>query len=219
MKNYDTYIFDLDGTLLDTLTDLFLSVNATMRLIGYAERTREEVRSFVGNGIRLLILRAMNFDETSLQNFESKKDFERAFQFFKDYYAQHLCDNTAPYSGVMDMLKRLKVAGKKIAVVSNKADFATKELCRHYFGGLVDIAVGENETAGIRKKPAPDSVYSVIKEVGGESAVYIGDSEVDIETAKNANLPCISVCWGFKDKEFLESNGASKLVSYPDEIF
>lgn len=218
-ENYDTYVFDLDGTLLNTLEDLTISVNAAMRFAGHKERTKDEVRSFVGNGIRLLMLRALDMKESGTESAAEEEKFQTAFGYFKEHYAKHLSDHTAPYAGVEEMLRRLCAAGKKTAVVSNKADFATKELCRRYFGSLVGVALGENEAAGIRKKPAPDSVFAAIGTLGGKNAVYIGDSEVDIETAKNARLPCISVCWGFKDKDFLAAHGASRIVSDPSEIF
>ncbi|MGN1052285.1 MAG: HAD family hydrolase, partial [Candidatus Scatosoma sp.] len=192
--SYDIYVFDLDGTLLNTLEDLTLSVNAAMRFVGAKERTQEEVRSFVGNGIRLLIERALGTETAD------EKAFSNAFSYFKEYYGAHLCDHTAPYAGITQLLTRLKAAGKKTAVVSNKADFAVRELCRRYFGTLIDVAAGENEAAGIRKKPAPDAIFTAIERLGGGAAVYIGDSEVDIQTAQNAALPCISVCWGFKDE-------------------
>lgn len=211
--NYDIYVFDLDGTLLNTLKDLTLSVNAAMRFVGAQERSQEEVRSFVGNGIRLLIERALGKRAAETETFLT------AFSHFKEYYGAHMCDHTAPYAGVTELLTRLKAAGKKTAVVSNKADFAVRELCRRYFGALIDAAAGENEEAGIRKKPAPDAVFAAIERLGGGTAVYIGDSEVDILTARNAALPCISVCWGFKDEAFLLSHGAERLVHTPDEIF
>lgn len=212
-RNYDIYVFDLDGTLLNTLEDLTLSVNAAMRFVGAKERTQEEVRSFVGNGIRLLIGRALG------EKAADENTFSSAFSYFKKYYGAHLSDHTAPYAGIFELLTRLKAAGKKIAVVSNKADFAVRELCRAYFGALIDAAAGENEAAGIRKKPAPDALFTAIERLGGGTAVYIGDSEVDIQTAQNAALPCISVCWGFKDEAFLLSHGAKRLAHAPDEIF
>ena len=212
-KKYDIYVFDLDGTLLNTLEDLTLSVNAAMRFVGANERKKEEVRSFVGNGIARLIERALG------KRAAEEEIFSKALSYFKEHYAVHMFDHTAAYAGITELLMRLKAAGKKIAVVSNKADFAVQELCRRYFGALIDAAAGENERAGIRKKPAPDAVFTAIDRLGGGTAVYIGDSEVDILTAKNAALPCISVCWGFKDEEFLLSHGATCLVHTPNEIF
>lgn len=218
-EEYDTYVFDLDGTLLDTLDDLTAAVNAAMRRVSFAERSKEEVRGFVGNGIRILVLRAMNLYGKEKLGEAEETAFSSAFSYFKRYYAAHLADRTAPYAGILPLLRRLKAAGKKIAVVSNKADFAVKSLCDRYFAGLTDVAVGENEEKGIKKKPSPDAVLYAIETVGGENAVYIGDSEVDVQTAKNANLPCVSVCWGFKDEAFLRENGAIVLVKDPSEIF
>ena len=212
---YDVYIFDLDGTLLDTLDDLAAAVNFSLRSVGAPERTREEVKAFVGNGMVKLMNRALPDGMK-----EDAEIFERAFASFKDYYMAHCTDYTRVYSGVMPLLERLNAVGKLCAIVSNKGDFAVKELSRRYFGDLIAIAVGENEEAGIRKKPAPDSVFSVLKNLKAEAkrAVYIGDSEVDIETAKNADLPCISVTWGFKSREFLIEHGATVLVDTPEEI-
>lgn len=210
---YQTYIFDLDGTLLDTLDDLTDSVNAALSAYGCSLRSREEVRDFVGNGIRLLMERAVPCGAANAY-------FSEIFDFFKRHYAEHCCDKTQPYPGVVGMLEEIQARGSVSAVVSNKADFAVKELAKRYFDGLIKVAAGENEAAGIRKKPAPDSVFAVLEELGADEkkAVYIGDSEVDIETAANAGLPCISVTWGFKTKEFLLSRGAKNLIGEPKEL-
>ncbi len=209
---YEAVVFDLDGTLLDTLEDLWRSVNAALRAAGLPARTREEVRDFVGNGIHTLMERATGEVE--------EETFTRAFEAFKSHYALHCEDNTAPYEGIIPLLQALKARGIRTAVVSNKADFAVKKLSATYFGELVALAVGENEAAGIRKKPAPDSLLAVMKSLGAsaENTVYVGDSEVDIQTAKNAGIPCISVAWGFKDEEFLLQNGATRLCREPMEI-
>lgn len=210
-KPYSTYIFDLDGTLLDTLTDLTVSTNFAVQSAGGKAHTKDEVCSFVGNGIRKLMQRALPQDI-------SEQDFEKAFETFKAHYKAHCKDNTKPYDGIMDMLKTLKAHGKKVAVVSNKADFATRELCSESFGELVDIAVGERE--GVRRKPAPDSVNAVMQELGSkpDECVYIGDSDVDIKTAENAGLDCISVLWGFRSEELLRENGAKAFAETPTEI-
>ncbi len=209
---YETIVFDLDGTLLDTLDDLWISVNAGLQAAGLPLRTREEVRAFVGNGIYKLMERATGGAE--------KEVLTLAFEVFKKHYALHCEDNTAPYAGIIPLLRALKERGIKTAVVSNKADFAVKKLSATYFGELVALAVGENEEGGIRKKPAPDSLLAVMKELGAsaETTVYVGDSEVDIQTAKNAGVPCISVTWGFKDEGFLLENGGTKLCNDPMEI-
>lgn len=210
-KAYSTYIFDLDGTLLDTLTDLMNSANFAVQSVGCPARTKQEICGFVGNGIKKLIERA-------LPKCASQADFDRSFETFKAHYKQHCCDNTKPYDGILDMLRQLKAQGKKVAVVSNKADFATKELCRDYFGELVDICVGEKE--GVRKKPAADTVLMVMQELGvtPEQCVYIGDSDVDIKTAENSGLDCISVLWGFRSEEFLIDHGAKVFAQTPGEI-
>ncbi len=194
----DTVIIDLDGTLLDTLEDLYLSVNHILSKYNFPLRTKDDVRMFVGNGVPKLIERA-------LPKGHGKETFELALKDFKEYYGQHCNDNTKPYFGINESLSCLKERGYKIAVVSNKVDFATKSLCRDYFGNLVDVAIGQRE--GIEKKPAPDSVFEAMKLLDSKNAVYVGDSDVDIMTAKNANLPCIVVTWGFRDKEFLLESG------------
>ena len=208
---YEFIVFDLDGTLLDTLADLHASVNFALEKFSFPKRSQEEVRSFVGNGIAMLIKRAIG-KQTPL--------FEDVLQAFKTHYAAHCADKTQPYAGILPLLERLKMRGVKTAVVSNKADFAVKKLADEYFSGLLFAAVGEDEAKGIRKKPAPDSLLSVLQKLGAdrEKTVYVGDSEVDIQTAQNAGVACISVAWGFKDKDFLIENGATVLIDTPDEI-
>ena len=208
---YDTYIFDLDGTLLDTLDDLTAATNEALAAFGCPIRKREEVKSFVGNGIRLLIERAV-------PGGASHPHFSDIFGEFKRFYAEHCCDATKPYDGVLEMLRRLNAAKKRVAVVSNKADFAVKGLCERYFGKLCGVAIGENEAAGIRKKPAPDSVFAAIEKLGGGKAVYIGDSEVDLATGKAAGMKTILVSWGFRGRKALEEDGADCIVDSVDEI-
>lgn len=209
---YETVIFDLDGTLLDTLDDLWISVNAALQKFGLPSRTREEVRCFIGNGIVKLMQRASGLQEGEL--------FEKVLAEFKAYYGEHCEDKTQPYEGIIPLLNRLKEKGIKAAVVSNKADFAVRKLADSYFPNLLLEAVGENEAEGIRKKPAPDSLLAVMERLGAgmRSTVYVGDSEVDIQTAKNAGVDCISVTWGFKDKDFLIENGATTLVESVGEL-
>ena len=208
---YNTYIFDLDGTLLSTLGDLAASCNYALRTNGLPERTVDEVRQFVGNGVKKLMERAI---PGGLDN----DKFDKTYADFRQHYMQHNLDTTKPYDGVMEMLEELRKRGKKVAVVSNKFHAATQELCRHFFGDLVPVAIGERED--IRKKPAPDTVLEAMRQLGvtAERAVYIGDSDVDIDTACNSGMPCISVLWGFRDKEFLLEHGATTLVSTPEEI-
>lgn len=205
MHNFKTVIWDLDGTLLDTLEDLTNSINVTMKRYCLPTHSKEAVRQFVGHGIKNLMKSAVG---------EAGKNVGgEAFEFFTSHYADHCKENTAPYVGVMPLLRELYEAGYRQAVVSNKADFAVKTLCKEHFEGLIDIAIGENEAAGIRKKPCPDSVFRAMELLGAskDSTVYIGDSEVDIETAKNAGIPCISVSWGFRDVCQLEEAGAKEL--------
>ena len=208
---YNTYIFDLDGTLLSTLADLAASCNYALRTNGMPEHTEDDVRRFVGNGVKKLMERAV---PDGLQN----PLFDKAFADFRQHYMKHNLDTTRPYDGIMPMLEQLRLRGKQVAVVSNKFYAATQELCRHFFGDLVDVAIGERED--IRRKPAPDTVIEALRQLGAnaEGAVYIGDSDVDIDTARNSGMPCISVMWGFRDKEFLIEHGASTLVATPQEI-
>lgn len=216
MKNghtmYKTIIFDLDGTLLDTLDDLTDATNAALKKFGLKSRTRDEVCSFVGNGIAKLIERAVGE--------EGKEYQEAALAEFKSYYAAHCADKTAPYAGILTLLKTLQARGVKTAVVSNKVDFAVKSLAKTYFDGLLLSAVGENEAAGIRKKPAPDSLLAVMKELSAtaDSTAYVGDSEVDIQTAKNAGVDCICVTWGFRKKAYLQEEGGKLFMDTPAEI-
>lgn len=211
MHKYKTYIFDLDGTLLSTLADLAASTNYALRTHHMPERSLDEVRRFVGNGVKKLMERAI---PDGLNN----PLFEETFATFRQHYMQHNLDTTQPYPGIMQLLGQLKAEGKNIAVVSNKFYAATRELCRHFFGDLVPVAIGERED--IRKKPAPDTVIEALRELGvdKEGAVYIGDSDVDIMTAKNSGMPCVSVLWGFRDKEFLLEHGATTLISQPEDM-
>lgn len=207
-------IFDLDGTLLNTLDDLADSTNYALSKFGYPTRTIEEVRQFVGNGVAKLIERA-------IPDGKNNSNFEKCLSIFKENYAQNMYNKTAPYNGIIEMLSNLKSKGIKIAVVSNKFDLAVKELCKKYFEGFIDFAAGENEAQGIKKKPAPDTVLSVLRKFSfsPEDAIYVGDSDVDIMTAKNSKMPCISVTWGFRDKKFLLESGATILINAPSEIY
>ena len=211
MHKYKTYIFDLDGTLLSTLADLAASTNYALRTHHMPERSLDEVRRFVGNGVKKLMERAI---PDGLNN----PLFEETFATFRQHYMQHNLDTTQPYPGIMQLLEQLKAEGKNIAVVSNKFYAATRELCRHFFGDLVPVAIGERED--IRKKPAPDTVIEALRELGvdKEGAVYIGDSDVNTKTPKNSGMPGVSVLWGFRDKEFLLEHGATTLISKPEEM-
>ena len=213
MKQYDTYIFDLDGTLLNTLDDLASAVNFALRSYGMPEHTRDDIRRFVGNGVRLLMIRAVPAGEQNPQ-------FEEVFNTFRQYYMQHSLDTTRPYDGIQEVLLTLRQRGCRLAVVSNKFDAATKELCKHFFPHSIEVAVGEHEAEGIRKKPAPDTVIEALSQLGvsADNAVYVGDSDVDLQTARNAGLPCISVLWGFRDKDFLLAHGATTFITSPQEL-
>ena len=210
---YQTAVFDLDGTLLNTLEDLADAVNYSLKKNKMPLCTITQVCQYVGNGIVKLMERAV----------PSGKDnpvFEQALSDFKEYYAEHCHDKTALYPGVLALLQNLKKKGVKMAVVSNKADFAVKELMPVYFPNLLDVALGEMEEMGIRKKPAPDMVQKALKElqVSADEAIYVGDSDVDIATAKNSGLECVSVTWGFRNVEFLKEHGATNLIDEPVEL-
>ena len=208
---YKSYIFDLDGTLLDSLTDIAASCNYALRMNNMPERTIDEVRMFVGNGVRKLMERAIPDGDNNVL-------FEKTYADFRKHYLIHSLDHTSPYSGIIDMLGELKKNGCNIAVVSNKFYAATQELVAHFFGEYVTVAIGERDN--IRKKPAPDTVFEALKQlnVDKNNAVYIGDSDVDVMTAKNCGMPCISVLWGFRSKRFLIEHGASVFVEKPSEI-
>ena len=208
-----TYVFDLDGTLLDTLDDLTASTNYALRQMQMAERSKEEVRRFVGNGIAKLIERAVpeGTDATTTT---------QTLEVFRQYYLYHDLDHTRPYPGIVEMLRELKAQGKQIAIVSNKYYKATERLAEHFFPNLIDVAIGEHEAAGIKKKPAPDTVVLALRRLHAtkEEAIYIGDSDVDIATAAASGLPCISVLWGFRSREFLLQHGATTFASSPRDI-
>ena len=211
MKIYKALIFDLDGTLTDSLQDLWLSTNHALRAMGWPGRTLDEVRRFVGNGVHLLIERAVpqGTDPRSL---------ERCFQEFRAHYVEHCMDHTAPYAGIPDMLAALDRAGYRMAIVSNKLQVGVSVMHSQHFAQHVHVAIGEHE--GVRRKPAPDMVLEAIGQLGvrREECVYVGDSDVDILTACNAGLPCISVLWGFRDREFLLAHGAATLAGSPADI-
>ncbi len=208
---YRLAIFDMDGTILYTLKDLMDSLNHSLICYGYPTRTAEAVRSFIGDGIRKLV-------ERGLPPYVSEDQIDSAFDTFIDYYKEHCKDTTRPYDGIVELLYSLKNMGIKTAVVSNKADLSVRALTEQFFDGLFDYYVGEK--VGTNKKPAPDMVNEVLKalDIPRENAVYIGDADTDILTARNAGMCCISVTWGYKDVDFLQKSGAQNLVHTPQEL-
>lgn len=209
MKMYDTVIWDLDGTLLDTLVDLKNAVNYSMRKLGYEERTLEEIRTFVGNGVKRLM-------ELSLPGGRDNPKYDTSYDYFNEFYVDHSLDNTGPYEGVAAVIDALSAAGVKQAIVSNKIDYAVKTLNDNFFG--VDTALGVTDY--LERKPAPDMVFKAMEQLGAnpETTVYIGDSEVDLLTAKNAGLDCISVLWGFRRREEIAPFEPMCMVEKPAEI-
>lgn len=207
----DTVIFDMDGTVLNTLEDLTVSVNHVLRQFGYPECTEKECRAYFGNGIRHAL-------ECALQEDISENTMEKMLLLFRTHYNEHCLDRTRPYDGIPALMRRLKRDGFKMAIVSNKIDSAVKELNNRFFADHVSVAIGERQ--GIKRKPAPDTVLAALAELEStrERSVYIGDSEVDHLTAVNSGLPCISVLWGFRDRDFLIEHGASVFAKTPDEI-
>ena len=210
---YKAAIFDLDGTLLNTLEDLWSAVNHTMDKYGYPHRTIKEVRAFVGNGVDRLIM-------LCLPGGENDPNFEDAKREYRAYYAEHSEIKTKPYDGVIELIDKLEKAGIKTAVVSNKIHVATVELCKKYFPDIKTVC-GERESEGIRRKPYPDTVIESAKALGVpiDETVYIGDSEVDIETSRRAGVDCISVLWGFRDRDFLEENGGKIFAEKPSDVY
>ncbi len=205
-----TVIFDLDGTLLDTLGDLTDAVNYTLTAYEMPQRSIDEIRQFVGNGIRRLMQRAV-------PNGEKNPDFEAVFSTFRSYYDVHCNDKTKPYEGIMELIDALLERGINLAIVSNKVESAVQTLNKLYFP-QVKVAVGDRE--GLQRKPAPDSVFQAMSVFDAKSAetLYVGDSGVDVETAKNAGVTCISVLWGFRDKGQLLESGAKILIEKPLEL-
>lgn len=212
-QKWDTVIFDLDGTLMDTLEDLANAVNEILRRHGYPLRSIEEVRRIVGNGLRQTLT-------LCLPAGTKQEVIEKLLPEFASYYQAHCQERTKPYDGIIETLEELCARGYKLAIVSNKRDEAVKTLNGECFREYVKVAIGENESAGIQKKPAPDTVYQALRELGSrkEQAVYVGDSEVDRKTAENAGLPCISVVWGFRDRAELEKLKPAYLISRPEEL-
>ena len=197
-------LFDLDGTLLDTLDDLTASTNAALSAFSLPPRTREEVRKFLGNGAERLIRLALPGKETD-------PPVEEVLKAFREHYNAHCLDRTRPYVGILEALEALSMP---VAIVSNKPDSAVKPLCSRFFPGVPAFG----ETADCPRKPAPDMLFRGLAALGADRCVYVGDSEVDILTAKNAGVPCLSVLWGFRDKDTLEAAGGTVFCRTPEEL-
>ncbi|MDY5761383.1 MAG: HAD family hydrolase, partial [Bacteroidaceae bacterium] len=216
-----TIIFDLDGTLMNTLDDLHDSVSYALRQAGLAPNPKQDTRRYLGNGVRNLVNRSV--EQACPTADEALK--ERVFEIFRAYYVAHSMDKTAPYEGIPEMLKECKKRGFFTAIVSNKLDPAVKDLHKAFFADSIDVAIGETPT--VKRKPAPDMVDEAIRQLSllhGRSiekseCVYVGDSEVDLQTAKNSDLPCIAVSWGFRDRDYLVEQGAKTIIDCPDELF
>lgn len=204
-------IFDLDGTLLDTLQDLRNAVNFALEQHELPLRSPEEVRRNLGNGIRFLV-------EHSVPEGISDEQLDSVFEAFRGYYLQHCQDCTQPYDGIMEMLEALHEMEIPMAIVSNKTDPAVQELCQQFFSRYIDVAIGESPE--VRRKPYPDTVLKAMKmlDIPQEGTYYVGDSEVDMQTAAAAGLPCLSVLWGFRDRDFLEAKGASCFMDHPRDV-
>lgn len=204
-------IFDLDGTLLNTLDGLKNSTNYALETLGYTQHSTENIRKFVGNGVSKLIERAIPGGKSNL-------DFETCLKLFKKHYSETMLQSTKPYAGIIELLNALMQKNIKIAVLSNKFDAAVKQLCGKYFSGLIDIAVGESEKTP--PKPNPQGVLSILQyfNLTADDVIFVGDSEVDVKTAKNASIPCIGVLWGFREKEILEKEGADVIINQPGEL-
>ncbi len=211
LKNIDTIIFDMDGTVLNTLDDLTDSVNYVMHRFNMPTHSTEDYRRYFGNGIRYAL-------KCAVPEGTSDSVIDEMLPVFKEHYDKHCLDKTRPYDGITELMSGLKKRGYKMAIVSNKIDSAVKELNDRFFSEYVDVAIGERE--GIKRKPAPDTVNAALNELGSdkETSVYIGDSEVDYQTAVNSGIPCISVLWGFRDKDFLVDAGAELFAETPKEV-
>lgn len=211
MPNIDTVIFDLDGTLLNTLKDLTNSVNYALEQYQLPTHSEDAVRQMVGNGVYVLF-------EKAIPNGRDFAEYEPCVKTFQEHYELHKKDFTCPFPGIMDLLKCLSAQGYKLAVVSNKFDQAVKGLCQDFFMPYITTAIGESSK--IARKPAPDTVFEAMKELGStpDTCIYVGDSDVDITTAKNSGIPCISVTWGFRDREFLIKHGATHFADCTDDI-
>lgn len=210
-RHYESVIFDLDGTLLNTLTDLHAAVNKALVAYSLPPRNMDDVRTFLGNGYLYLISHCM----APVTDEEKTRE---VLKYFENYYYSHSMDTTAPYEGIPEVIDALAARHYRLAIVSNKGMDAVRELAAHFFGGVIPVAIGES--ADVRRKPAPDTALEAMRLIGAakESSLYVGDSEVDIATARNAGIDCLSVSWGFRTREHLIKNGATHIVDRPGEI-
>ncbi|MBQ6267696.1 MAG: HAD-IA family hydrolase [Clostridia bacterium] len=208
---YEAVIFDLDGTLVDTIDDLRASVNLALAQQGFPPRTREEIRAFVGNGVRKLM-------ERSVPQGTPPQVTDVCLAAFRAHYHTHACVHTRPYDGIPAVLEALRAAGMKTAVVTNKTEAASLAVVRHFFGDRIGLTIGQRED--LPRKPAPDGVLLALETLGvpASRAVFIGDSEVDCATARNAGLPCIGAAWGFRGRAVLEAEGVQVIADQPSEL-
>ena len=211
MKGYRTILFDLDGTLLDTLADLEVSVNYMLKEMGFPLRKKEEVRSFLGNGVRHLVASALPKDV-------GEDTVEKGLSLFKSHYAAHSMEKTAPYPGICDVLSELRCRGIRMGVVTNKVDAAAQPMIDRYFPGIFDVVLGQRDE--IPRKPAPDMIFAALKESGiaAEHCLYVGDSEVDHATADHAGVDCALVTWGYRDKEDLAPLAPAALIENAEDL-
>jgi phosphoglycolate phosphatase len=208
---FNTILFDLDGTLVNTLDDITDSVNAVMNSEAYALQTIEDIQSYIGEGYRVLMERVLPVETVD-------EEIDRCTGLFQDRYSANMIIKTQPYPEIRQLLEELKEMGIKIGVVSNKMDDATKDICRFFFGSSIDVAVGDNPER--HKKPAPDNVFEAMKQLGSsiEKTLYVGDSDVDVQTAKNAGVFFVGVTWGYRSKEALIREGAQYTIDTPNEL-
>lgn len=208
---YDAVLFDMDGTVVDSLEDICGAVNHAMRHYHLPEYEPAQIAAYLGNGARYLLKCALPADAT-------EAFLDEVLAYYKPYYAAHTGDKTRPYAGILPMMERMKTAGLRLAIISNKPDAAVQPLVRTYFADLVQLAVGERE--GVRRKPSPDMIDAAAEQLGvaKDRCLYVGDSEVDVETAKNAGIDCAAVTWGFRSREQLVNAGAGVIVDSPEEL-
>ena len=208
---YKAVLFDMDGTVLDTLDDLADSVNRSLREFGLPEVSRFQVGQSLGNGAKYLIRHCLpeGSDEALC---------EQVLSFYKPWYDAHCRIKTKPYDGILQLMETLRADGVSQAIISNKPDSAVRELAEAFFPGLMDVVIGESPA--VKRKPSPDTVLAAARQMGlmASDCVYIGDTEVDLETARNAGMDCIPVSWGFRTEEQLRAAGAEEIIRSPEEL-